>query len=488
VQALGKAYDGNTTGLGRLGAGIDKATLATGDMDLITKQLARTFDGQAQTAANTYQGQLDRLSVGFDELKESFGAGFLNSLTDAEDKTNGLMDSMKKLEPTMERLGEKAYETAEGFAQAGIDAVSIFDAINKSDWRLAWQIIAWGEDSVAGYTKEVREAAAATYGLDQAWASMGGGEFADDISATEAATSRWNAVAQANGATIKTNGGNLKDYFATLNQTSTASGSAAKETDLLTTAFELQRGVVEKLQGTLDSQVSDLEAATQAAKDYSTTLATQLLGGIDLGAAQQTGTDLGISTLDAFDRQIAEAEWFGNVLSSIKAQGADQMLIDQLASLGPAAGGALAQEMLDKGLVQTFSDRIVDVVAVANTTAQAMVPEFLTAGIDSAEDFVDGTIEQLIKEQARLKAIGKNVGKGIGVNIKAEIADAVADAVRAANAAKTAAAAERAAEIAAERVNVSEQQIAQALQRLIGNSNARAGYSMGVPVPTPVLG
>ncbi len=488
VQALGKAYDGNTTGLGRLGAGIDKATLATGDMDLITKQLARTFEGQAATASQTYKGQLDRLSVGFSELQESFGAGFLNALSDAESKTDGLMQSMKDLEPTMERLGEKAYEAAEGFAQAAIDAVSIFDAINKGDWRLAWQIIAWGEDSVAGYTKEVREAAAATYGLDKAWATMGGGTFADDISATEAATSRWNAVAQANGATIKTNGGNLQQYFAALDKTTTSTGSATKETDLLTTAFDLQRGVVEKLQVTLDSQVSDLEAATQAAKDYSTTLATQLLGGIDLGAAQQTGADLGISTLDAFDRQIAEAEWFGNVLSSIKAQGADQSLIDQLASLGPAAGGKLAQEMLDKGLVQTFSDRLVDVVAVANTTAQAMVPEFLTAGIDSAEDFVDGTIEQLAKEQGRLKAIGKNVGKGIGKNIKAEIADAVAEAVRAAEAAKTAAAAERAAQIAAREVVVSEQQIAQALQRLIGNSNARAGYSMGVPVPTPVLG
>ena len=80
------------------------------------------------------------------------------------------------------------------------------------------------------------------------------------------------------------------------------------------------------------------------------------------------------------------------------------------------------------------------------------------------------------------------MSKGIGVNIKAEIAEAVADAVRSANAAKTAAAAERASEIAAQQVVVSEQQIAQAQQRLIGNSNARAGYSMGIPVPTPVLG
>ena len=57
VQALGKAYDGNTGGLSRLGAGIDKATLATGDMNLITSALATTFSGQAATAAGTYQGQ-----------------------------------------------------------------------------------------------------------------------------------------------------------------------------------------------------------------------------------------------------------------------------------------------------------------------------------------------------------------------------------------------------------------------------------------------
>jgi hypothetical protein len=101
----------------------------------------------------------------------------------------------------------------------------------------------------------------------------------------------------------------------------TSTGGLTKETDLLTTAFDLQRGVVDKLQVTLDSQVADLEAATQAAKDYSTTLASQLLGGIDLGAAQETGTELGISTLDAFDRQIEpRPNWFGNVLSSIKAQ------------------------------------------------------------------------------------------------------------------------------------------------------------------------
>ena len=515
VQALGKAYDGNTAGLSRLGAGIDKSVLATGNMDTITKDLARTFGGQAKTASETYKGQLDRLSVGFSELQESFGAGFINALGNTAGKTDELMQAMEDLQPALEEIGGAAGDLT--IELAGM--VTAADKASKAGKRLLedpnWDdlgtVLRETADAnsymigtliagipvigpyvnllynlVGGYDALAGSANDAYLGVSRTAMAMGKGT--PDIDASAAATSRWNARAEALGKTIKYTGGNLEEYFSTVNSTSSASGSAAKETDLLTTAFDLQRGVVEKLQGTLDSQVTDLEAATQAARDYSTTLATQLLGGIDLGAAQQTGADLGISTLDAFDRQIAEAEWFGNVLSSIKAQGADQMLIDQLASLGPAAGGALAQEMLDKGLVQTFSDRLVDVVAVANTTAQAMVPEFLTAGIDSAEDFVDGTIEQLTKEQARLKAIGKNVGKGIGVNIKAEIAEAVADAVRAANAAKTAAAAERASEIAAQQVVVSEQQIAQALQRLIGNSNARAGYSMGIPVPTPVLG
>ena len=62
-----------------------------------------------------------------------------------------------------------------------------------------------------------------------------------------------------------------------------------------------------------------------------------------------------MSSLDAFDRQIEQHEWFGNVLTAIRSSGADQSLIDQIASLGPEAGGKLGQEMLDKGLVTAFS-------------------------------------------------------------------------------------------------------------------------------------
>ena len=515
VQALGKAYDGNTAGLSRLGAGIDKSVLATGNMDTITKDLARTFGGQAKTAAGTYQGQLDRLAVGFGELQESFGAGFLGALGKTEGKTGDLMTAMQDLQPALQDVGTAVGDlvvelagmvtSADKASKAGKrffddpnwdDLSTLIRETADSNSYLIGTFVS-GLPTVGPYLNALLQLVGAYDALggaaDDAYGgvsrtAMAMGRGTPEVDKNTAATTRWNAIAAASGAVVKTTGGNLDTYFASLNNTASASGGAVKETDLLSTAFDLQRGVVEKLQGTLDSQVTDLERATAAAQEYSTTLATQLLGGVDLGAAQATGAELGISTLEAFDRQIAEAAWFGNVLSSIQASGADQRLVDQIAALGPAAGGALAQEMIDKGLVQTFSDRLVDVIATATTVSQAMVPEFLTAGIDSATDFVDGTIEQLLLEQDRLKKIGKTIGKGIGVNIKAEIAQAVAEAVAAAQAAKTAAAAERAAEIAAQQVTVSEQQIAQALQRLIANSNSRAGYTTGAPATTPVLG
>ena len=515
VQALGKAYDGNTAGLSRLGAGIDKSVLATGNMDTITKDLARTFGGQAKTASETYKGQLDRLAVGFSELQESFGAGFLGALGKTEGKTGDLMTAMQDLQPALQDVGAAVGDlvvelagmvtSADKASKAGKrffddpnwdDLSTLIRETADSNSYLIGTFVS-GLPTVGPYLNALLQLVGAYDALggaaDDAYGgvsrtAMAMGRGTPEVDKNTAATTRWNAIAAASGAVVKTTGGNLDTYFASLNNTASASGGASKETDLLSTAFDLQRGVVEKLQTTLDSQVSDLERATAAAQEYSTTLATQLLGGVDLGAAQATGAELGISTLEAFDRQIAEAAWFGNVLSSIQASGADQRLVDQIAALGPAAGGALAQEMIDKGLVQTFSDRLVDVIATATTVSQAMVPEFLSAGIDSATDFVDGTIEQLLLEQDRLKKIGKTIGKGIGVNIKAEIAQAVAEAVAAAQAAKTAAAAERAAEIAAQQVTVSEQQIAQALQRLIANSNSRAGYTTGAPATTPVLG
>jgi hypothetical protein len=76
-NALGKAYEGNTGALGKLGVGLSTAELKSMTFDQVTKNLSDTFGGQASANAETYQGRIDRLKVAFDETKESIGAALL---------------------------------------------------------------------------------------------------------------------------------------------------------------------------------------------------------------------------------------------------------------------------------------------------------------------------------------------------------------------------------------------------------------------------
>ena len=80
-MALAKAYGGQTTALSRLGAGLSKATLASGDLDLITGELSKKFSGQALAAAEGYSGQMDRLTVASNNAKEIIGKDLLNAMS-----------------------------------------------------------------------------------------------------------------------------------------------------------------------------------------------------------------------------------------------------------------------------------------------------------------------------------------------------------------------------------------------------------------------
>jgi hypothetical protein len=77
ANALGRAQDGNTTALGRLGLGLSKAELATLSFTDVQTKLSDLYGGAAAANAETFQGKIDRLKVGFDEAKESLGVALL---------------------------------------------------------------------------------------------------------------------------------------------------------------------------------------------------------------------------------------------------------------------------------------------------------------------------------------------------------------------------------------------------------------------------
>ena len=77
ANALGRAYDGNTTSLGRLGIGLSAAELKTMNFTQVQSKLTDLFGGAAARNADTYAGRIARMQVAFDEAKETIGFALL---------------------------------------------------------------------------------------------------------------------------------------------------------------------------------------------------------------------------------------------------------------------------------------------------------------------------------------------------------------------------------------------------------------------------
>jgi phage-related protein len=77
ANALGKAYDGNTAALGKLGIGLSAAELKTMDFTAVQTRLSDLFGGAAAVNADTYAGRIARVQVAFDETKETLGVALL---------------------------------------------------------------------------------------------------------------------------------------------------------------------------------------------------------------------------------------------------------------------------------------------------------------------------------------------------------------------------------------------------------------------------
>lgn len=77
TEALSKAYGGQDTQLARLGIGITSAQAKQLSFREETEILSNLYGGAASRNAETFQGRIDRLKVGFEEAKETIGFALL---------------------------------------------------------------------------------------------------------------------------------------------------------------------------------------------------------------------------------------------------------------------------------------------------------------------------------------------------------------------------------------------------------------------------
>ena len=110
--ALTRGFSGNTAGLSRLGAGISKATLKTGDMDKIMGELNKKFAGQAAARLDTYAGKMSLLTVAAADAQETIGKGLLDALA--------LLGKDTNISTATELMDNFAQSTADAILGVGV--------------------------------------------------------------------------------------------------------------------------------------------------------------------------------------------------------------------------------------------------------------------------------------------------------------------------------------------------------------------------------
>jgi hypothetical protein len=110
--AMAKGFSGQTTALTRLGAGLSKATLASGDMNKILDELSRKFSGQAAARLDTYAGKMDLLKVASENAKEEIGKGLIDALS--------LLGDNKDIASATKQMDAFAKSTSDATIGAGV--------------------------------------------------------------------------------------------------------------------------------------------------------------------------------------------------------------------------------------------------------------------------------------------------------------------------------------------------------------------------------
>ena len=120
---LARAYQGNTRGLMKYNLGLTKAELQAMSFEEILAQVAKVSQGQAQVAADSYAGALDKLSVAGANASESLGKDLINALTTLGG-TGGLPKTLGLIESIASAVGDAVI----GFARL----IRVIDIITGS--------------------------------------------------------------------------------------------------------------------------------------------------------------------------------------------------------------------------------------------------------------------------------------------------------------------------------------------------------------------
>ena len=429
TTALAKAYGGQTTALGRLGVGLDQATLKSKDMDLITGALSQKFEGQAAAAADTYGGRIQRLNVAVGEAQETIGYallgaldrvtkrlggadGFSGMITQAADKTATFTVGVGALVDELLRLGSVGADAAndnKGLVQTLQQMILNSPLAGRGLRDAANMVFMYGQatEAAAKRNQILQDAMeGVTNGVPRFIAAMGGAEAGVKRFGQSAAAAGFdvaafygvNPSAQRAMAEARANVDSIVEKY---NEADRATGSLGSTTKKATQSFsDLRKELLASIEDSpaeryaaLVTQLKDnLRSAEQTFISFKDSVVSSITQAFSFGDAYQAAKDSGMTFLQALTDQANNAVAFADRIKQLVILGLSPEALQQVLAAGVTAGTGIANQLIEGGAttIQETNRLVETSAAAADEVAQLAASAYYGAGVKSAQDTLAG--------------------------------------------------------------------------------------------------
>jgi hypothetical protein len=431
--ALAKAYGGNFAALTKLGVPLDENITKTKNYQAAQEALSKQFGGASATAANTFDGQLKRLSIAWGEIVEQVGyyvLPYLQRFVDAVNKyvvpALGVFIEQLQGGKGVKGAFEVAIASMGDFAPVAIRAMraateGVFEFVKAIALSYAGiQTLIGAAQALASRGKAGLPAFAS------ALAAAGGAAITDQIK-NRTLTYFDNLEARLGSLSTQANAAKaaLNPIPDRLDRISAAAAALAGGGDdeeqgggaggglnrMADRAKKLQErlekaasALRDDMAGALDTAKERLATAQEAFDNFAGSVSKTVESVLSFGDAFTTAEESPDFTFfSALEDQAKRAEKFGQLVEKLLAEGISKEALDQVLAAGVDTGTAIAEQLLGAADGVLKANKLVErTQEIADKIAQAAAAKFYGAGVANGQEYLRGVMEAIAEAERRI--------------------------------------------------------------------------------------
>ena len=434
--ALAKAYGGNMGALTKLGVPLDENIVKTKDFEAATAALSKQFGGAAAGAADTFQGQLARLKIGFDKLVEAVGEVVLPYLERFVAMLNKHVVPALRIFVDQLRGGkgvagsfEVAIASMGDFAPVAIRAMRAATAAVLEFVKTIALAYAGIQTLIGAAQALATRGKAGLPAFGAALAAAGGAVITDQLKARtlgyfDDLESRLGSLStQANAARSALNP--IPDRLDRISAAALAlaggdgeeegGGGGGGASSGLNKMAERAKKLQERLEAAAKALRDDmanalqiaeerLQEAQQAFDEFADSVTSTIKDSLDFGdALEASAEEGGASFFDELASQANRAEEFGKLTEELLRRDISKDALNQVIAAGVESGAEIARQLLASadGVLRA-NELVARTQAIAEKIGQASAAKFYDAGVENGKAYLKGVMEAIAEAERRI--------------------------------------------------------------------------------------